>query len=115
MAVASNGLTTRGPSSRGNRRAPSTIVQRGRYCQAAAALHGRRRGRRAVQAVRYPYVLRHSPLMPATRLVIKFGGTSVGSAAAIAQAAEIAASLCRRGHSLVVVTSAMSGVTDALL
>jgi aspartate kinase len=53
--------------------------------------------------------------MPATRLVIKFGGTSVGSAAAIAQAAEIAASLSRRGHSLVVVTSAMSGVTDALL
>ena len=53
--------------------------------------------------------------MPLTRLVIKFGGTSVGSAPAISQAAEIAAGLRRDGHDLVVVTSAMSGVTDALL
>ena len=53
--------------------------------------------------------------MPATRLVIKFGGTSVGTPAAIAQAAEIAAALHRSGHTLVVVTSAMGGVTDALL
>ena len=49
------------------------------------------------------------------RLIIKFGGTSVGSAGAIAQAAEIAASLRRDGRAVVVVTSAMSGVTDALL
>jgi aspartate kinase len=53
--------------------------------------------------------------MPATRLVIKFGGTSVGTPAAIDQAAGIAAALRRAGHPLVVVTSAMSGVTDALL
>jgi aspartate kinase len=53
--------------------------------------------------------------MPAQRLVVKFGGTSVGSARAIAQAAAIADRLRREGHQVVVVTSAMSGVTDALL
>jgi bifunctional aspartokinase / homoserine dehydrogenase 1 len=53
--------------------------------------------------------------MTASRLVIKFGGTSVGSGHAMAQAAQIAAELRGQGHSLVVVTSAMSGVTDALL
>ena len=53
--------------------------------------------------------------MPAQRLVIKFGGTSVGSGQAIASAAGIAADLRRAGHPVVVVTSAMSGVTDALL
>src|SRR6266540_624179 len=53
--------------------------------------------------------------MAAQRLVIKFGGTSVGSARAIGQAAAIAASLRRDGHQVIVVTSAMSGVTDALL
>lgn len=48
-------------------------------------------------------------------LVIKFGGTSVGNGAAIAQAVEA----CRRVRTiwprLVVVTSAMSGVTNLLL
>jgi len=53
--------------------------------------------------------------MPTSRLVIKFGGTSVGTASAIAQAADIAAGLHRDHRALVVVTSAMSGVTDALL
>jgi aspartate kinase len=53
--------------------------------------------------------------MPAQRLVIKFGGTSVGSAKAIAQAAAITTALRRDGHQVVVVTSAMSGVTDALI
>jgi aspartate kinase len=53
--------------------------------------------------------------MPAQRLVIKFGGTSVGSARAVSQAASIAAGLRRDGHEVVVVTSAMSGVTDGLL
>jgi aspartate kinase len=53
--------------------------------------------------------------MPAQRLVIKFGGTSVGHGAAIAGAARIAADLRRAGHPVIVVTSAMSGVTDALL
>jgi aspartate kinase len=46
---------------------------------------------------------------------VKFGGTSVGTAAAIHQASDIAATHRREGYSVVVVTSAMSGVTDALL
>jgi aspartate kinase len=50
-----------------------------------------------------------------SRLVIKFGGTSVGSADAIRQAATIARDLHAAGHAVVVVTSAMSGVTDLLL
>jgi aspartate kinase len=49
------------------------------------------------------------------RLVIKFGGTSVGSASAIRQAASIAHGLRLEGNEVVVVTSAMSGVTDLLL
>ena len=49
------------------------------------------------------------------RLVVKFGGTSVGSALAIGQAAEIVCELQRQGHEVIVVTSAMSGVTDLLL
>jgi aspartate kinase len=53
--------------------------------------------------------------MPAQRLVLKFGGTSVGSGDAIGGAAGIAADLRRAGHPLLVVTSAMSSVTDALL
>jgi len=46
--------------------------------------------------------------------VLKFGGTSVGSTAAINAAAEIACTRARE-HQVVVVVSAMSGVTDALL
>ncbi len=46
--------------------------------------------------------------------VLKFGGTSVGSATAINVVADIAAEHAR-GHRVVVVVSAMSGVTDALL
>ena len=53
--------------------------------------------------------------MPASTLVIKFGGTSVGTASAIAQAASITADLRREGRAVIVVTSAMSGVTDTLL
>jgi len=49
------------------------------------------------------------------RLVLKFGGTSVGSAEAMAQAADIVGTLQADGHELAVVTSAMSGVTDLLL
>lgn len=49
------------------------------------------------------------------RLTLKFGGTSVGSAEAMRQAATIVVDLRRRGHEVVVVTSAMSGVTDLLL
>lgn len=48
-------------------------------------------------------------------LVMKFGGTSVGHAAAIRQAAGIVARYRREWPKLVVVVSAMSGVTDGLL
>jgi aspartate kinase len=49
------------------------------------------------------------------RLVIKFGGTSVGNPDAIRQAAAIAHGLRQDGQEVIVVTSAMSGVTDLLL
>jgi bifunctional aspartokinase / homoserine dehydrogenase 1 len=49
------------------------------------------------------------------RLVIKFGGTSIGSADAIHRAASLARDIRAQGHELVVVSSAMSGITDLLL
>ena len=52
--------------------------------------------------------------MPKPLLVMKFGGTSVGSPERIADAADIIASHAGT-HRLVVVVSAMSKVTDALL
>ena len=48
-------------------------------------------------------------------IVMKFGGTSVGSAERIAQAADLATSRAAEGHQVVVVTSAMSGVTNLLI
>lgn len=48
-------------------------------------------------------------------IVMKFGGTSVGSAERIAQAAQLAVDTAAQGHQVVVVTSAMSKVTDALI
>jgi aspartate kinase len=48
-------------------------------------------------------------------LVMKFGGTSVGSEAAIIQAAEIVKKATHDWGNLVVVVSAMRGVTDALI
>jgi aspartate kinase len=48
-------------------------------------------------------------------IVMKFGGTSVGSAERIAQAARLAVDASKRGHRVVVVTSAMSKVTDLLI
>ncbi|MFN2270917.1 MAG: aspartate kinase, partial [Anaerolineae bacterium] len=48
-------------------------------------------------------------------LVMKFGGTSVGSMEAIDQAADIVLDLAKQWDNLVVVVSAMSGVTDALI
>lgn len=48
-------------------------------------------------------------------LIMKFGGTSVGSTEAMAQAAEIACQARNRWPRLVVVVSALSGVTDLLL
>jgi aspartate kinase len=48
-------------------------------------------------------------------VVLKFGGTSVGSAPAISRTAEIVAARVKEGVPLVVVVSAMSGVTDAFI
>ncbi len=48
-------------------------------------------------------------------IVMKFGGTSVGSAERIAQAADLAVRSARQGHRVVVVTSAMSTVTNKLI
>ena len=46
---------------------------------------------------------------------MKFGGTSVGNAEAIAQTARIVANAVAEGQRIVVVVSAMRGVTDGLL
>ncbi len=46
---------------------------------------------------------------------MKFGGTSVGSAERIAQAAQLATASADQGHRVVVVTSAMSKVTNLLI
>ncbi len=48
-------------------------------------------------------------------LVMKFGGTSVGTSAAMAQAVGICLDARRKWSRLVVVTSALSGVTDHLI
>jgi aspartokinase/homoserine dehydrogenase 1 len=48
-------------------------------------------------------------------IVMKFGGTSVGSAERIVQAATLVTSSLERGHRVAVVTSAMSGVTNTLI
>jgi aspartate kinase len=48
-------------------------------------------------------------------ITIKFGGTSVGSAERIRNAAELVAGEVRAGKQVVVVTSAMSGVTNRLV
>ena len=49
------------------------------------------------------------------RLVMKFGGTSVGDGQRIKNAAELVYSSTSQGHAVVVAVSAMSGVTDALI
>jgi aspartate kinase len=48
-------------------------------------------------------------------IVMKFGGTSVGSAERISQAAGLVAAAIDQGHRVVVVTSAMSKVTNTLI
>jgi aspartate kinase len=48
-------------------------------------------------------------------IVMKFGGTSVGSAERIAEAAALVARSVSEGHRVVVVTSAMSGITNLLV
>ncbi len=50
-----------------------------------------------------------------SRLVMKFGGTSVGSPSAIEQAARIVQQSTQSWQQVVVVVSAMSGVTDLLI
>jgi aspartate kinase len=49
-----------------------------------------------------------------TTLTMKFGGTSVGSAKAFTQASDVVLEQAEKWDRLVVVVSAMSGVTDAL-
>jgi aspartate kinase len=48
-------------------------------------------------------------------LIMKFGGTSVGSVEAIGQAASVVLKYTRQWERLAVVVSAMNGVTDALI
>ena len=48
-------------------------------------------------------------------IVMKFGGTSVGSPERIAQAAALVTAARDKGHHVVAVTSAMSGVTNGLI
>lgn len=48
-------------------------------------------------------------------IVMKFGGTSVGTAERMGQAAELSVRCAAEGHRVVVVTSAMSGVTNQLV
>jgi aspartate kinase len=48
-------------------------------------------------------------------IVMKFGGTSVGDASRIGHAADLAIESAAQGHQVVVVTSAMSGVTNDLI
>jgi aspartate kinase len=48
-------------------------------------------------------------------IVMKFGGTSVGNAERIAQAAALALASAQEGHRVIVVTSAMSGITNQLV
>jgi len=49
------------------------------------------------------------------KVVMKFGGTSVGSAEAITQVSAIVADAAGRGDDIALVVSAMAGVTDILL
>ncbi len=49
-----------------------------------------------------------------TTLTMKFGGTSVGSPEALTQAASIVLEQVQKWDRLIVVVSAMSGVTNAL-
>jgi len=48
-------------------------------------------------------------------IVMKFGGTSVGSVDALQKVVEIVSDSRQKGHQLVIVVSAMSGVTNLLL
>jgi len=58
-------------------------------------------------------IMSSNPILPT--LVMKFGGTSVGTAAAMAQAAQIVRDVASDWPRRVAVVSALSGVTDLLL
>lgn len=49
------------------------------------------------------------------RLVMKFGGTSVNGGPCIQNVADLVIGYAQQGHTIVTVTSAMSGVTDTLI
>ena len=49
------------------------------------------------------------------RLVMKFGGTSVSGGQRIQNVADLVYAYAQQGHTIVTVTSAMSGVTDTLI
>ncbi|MCX7839413.1 MAG: aspartate kinase [Anaerolineae bacterium] len=49
------------------------------------------------------------------RLVMKFGGTSVNGGERIQNVADLVIGYAQQGHTIIVVTSAMSGVTDTLI
>ncbi|MDP2845562.1 MAG: aspartate kinase, partial [Candidatus Methanoperedens sp.] len=49
------------------------------------------------------------------RLVMKFGGTSIGDGIRMKHVAELAKKYRDEGNEIILVTSALSGVTDALL
>ena len=49
------------------------------------------------------------------RLVLKFGGTSVGSVEKIQKVAEIIKKIHKEGHEIIVIVSAMSGFTNELI
>jgi aspartate kinase len=53
--------------------------------------------------------------MSSMLIVMKFGGTSVGSAERISQAAALATAAAAEGHRVFVVTSDMSKVTNSLI
>jgi hypothetical protein len=48
-------------------------------------------------------------------IILKFGGTSVGCGKRIRGAAEFVAEVVKQGHQVVVVTSAMTKITDSLV
>ena len=45
-------------------------------------------------------------------IVLKFGGTSVGNIERIKKVSNIIGSYIKRGHKVIIVSSAMSGVTN---
>ena len=55
------------------------------------------------------------PHLGLQRITMKFGGTSVGNAERICNVADLTKRICDDGLQVVVVTSAMMGVTDHLL